>query len=179
MWRLGSSKSIRSRGRTTKENSLERQSNVNDRVSALDPLSHISHLGGHRSRVRTWRFQEHPNHTYLIRLAVRNAGACRTAIGIHHHAPRVDTWSARFFGPHERSGPSRWQDCELRRKVVLGLDDPRGRRHLGPLVVPIGARTLENPHLETTFASRTYISADDENKLADLDRICPQPGGVI
>ena len=43
------------------------------------------------------------------RLAVRNAGAGRKAIGVRHHPPRVAPWVARPRHPHEGGG-SRWRD---------------------------------------------------------------------
>jgi 3-beta hydroxysteroid dehydrogenase/isomerase family len=61
--------------------------------STLDPVHGISPDGRHRPRdgaVRGLnpRWGAHPG-----RLAVRNAGARRAAIGVRHHPPRVDPWS--------------------------------------------------------------------------------------
>ena len=38
------------------------------------------------------------------RLAVRNAGARRTAIGVRHHPPRVAPWVGRPRHPHDGEG---------------------------------------------------------------------------
>src|SRR6266545_6295998 len=75
----------------TRRISNETQRYANHRVSALDPLRHVSPGGRHRLRDVTGK----PLcGGHLRRLAVR---ARRTAIGVHHHAPRV----ALFVGRSE------------------------------------------------------------------------------
>ena len=47
----------------------------------------------------------------LVVWLVRNAGARGTAIGVRHHAPRVDRWVGCPCHPHEGSGTCRRQDA--------------------------------------------------------------------
>ena len=53
---------------------------------------YVSPDGRHRPRVRKGRGLKPHCCAHLCRLAVRNAGARRTAIGVHHHPPRVAPW---------------------------------------------------------------------------------------
>ena len=55
------------------------------------------------------RTQEHKWHDHAGRLVIRNIGARRTAIGIHHHLSRIDPGVARPCRPHDREGTCRRQ----------------------------------------------------------------------
>src|SRR4030095_8357490 len=80
--------------------SNETQCYVNHHVSPLDPLRYVSHGGGHRSRVRAGRVQEYQWDPHDLRLALRNAGARRAAIGGHHSPPRLAPWVGRLHRSH-------------------------------------------------------------------------------
>ena len=130
---------------------------VNYHVSALDSLVYVSLDGRHRTRVRAGRVQAHWWDTHRRRLAVRNAGARRTAIGIHHHPPLVAPCFARSAYPHEGRWTCRRQDRQLERKVLLGLDALHARRD-GPLLRhPLGARTVE-PAMAPALGSGTMAT---------------------
>ena len=58
---------------------------------------------------------------HLGRLAVRNVGARRKAIGVRHHPPRVAPWVARPRPPHDGGG-SRRRDRQVQRSLLLYLD---------------------------------------------------------
>ena len=85
-----------------------------------------------------------PPGAHLRRLAVRNAGARRTAIGVHHHAPRVALFVGRPDRPHEGEGCRRHQqDRQFQRTLLLRLDADRDRRARALLRHPLSARTVE------------------------------------
>ena len=67
----------------------------------------------------------------------------RTAIGVHHHAPRVAGWIGRPCPPHEGGGTCRRQDRQLQRSLFLGLDPDHAGRDLDLFRHPRGARTME------------------------------------
>ena len=76
-------------------------------------------------------------------MAVRNAGARRTAIRVRHHAPRVSSWIGHSHHPHDGSRcwcPDR-QDPE--RSLPLRLDNHRARGDHAFLCHPLSARTVE------------------------------------
>src|SRR5271157_2869697 len=71
----------------TRRISNETQHHVNHRVSALDPLADASHYGRHRP----WDIEGRELKHCVGRsrgVAVRDAGARRTAVGACHHAAR-------------------------------------------------------------------------------------------
>src|ERR1051326_2091084 len=76
----------------TRRTSNEAQRYVNRRVSALDPLVDVSPDGRHHPRDGKGRNLKPRCCTHPGRLAVRNAGARRTAIRVRHHPPRVAPW---------------------------------------------------------------------------------------
>src|SRR6266704_3513016 len=78
------------------------------------------------------------------RLAVRNAGACRTAVGVRHHARRVAPWAVHACHPRDGSGRrfSR-RDRQVQRSLLVRLDASRARRNCDVLPHPLGARTVE------------------------------------
>src|SRR6267378_937909 len=76
----------------------ETQRYVNHHVSALDPLHDVSPDGRHHPRDGLGRGLKPVWGANPGRLAVRNAGARRTAIGVRHCSPTTRTWK----------GPSRW-----------------------------------------------------------------------
>jgi len=81
---------------------------------------------------------------HLRRLAVRNAGARRTAIGVHHHAPSVALFVGRPRRPHEGEGCRRHQqDRQFQRTLLFRLDADRDRRDRALLRHPLGARTVK------------------------------------
>src|SRR5262249_39752401 len=106
---------------------------------------------GARRGLRPW-WGTHPG-----RLAVRNAGARGTAIGIHHHAAGVDPGVGRPRPPHEGSGTRRRQNRQLRRSLFLGLDAHRAGRELDLLRNPFGARTVE-PAMGSVSIVRVLLS---------------------
>ena len=65
-----------------------------------------------------------------------------TAIGVRHHAARVDQWVGCPCHPHEGSGTCRRQDCQFQWSLFLGLDAHRARRDLDLLHHPLGARPV-------------------------------------
>ena len=110
-------------------------------LSILLPV--VSLVGQHRPRDRAGtalnlHWGAHPG-----RLAVRNSGARRTAIGVRHHPPRIAPWGGHAPRPHEGGRTGRGQDCRLQRSLVLGLDAPRARRDRYLLPHPLSARTVE------------------------------------
>ena len=131
---------------------------VNHYVSDLNPLIYISHIGRHRPRTRTRGIQEPQWGVDRRRLAVRNAGARRTAIGVHHHPPRIAAWVCRPPRTPERGGTCRRQDRQLEWKTLLGLDALHARRDLGLLRRPLSARTLEPAMAPVSIAHCTVYS---------------------
>ncbi len=69
-------------------------------------------------------------------LGVRNAGAGRAAIGLHHTYPRVTPWAGRPWGPHDGGG-----DRQVDR-LLLRLDNDGARCVRELLPHPFSARTL-------------------------------------
>src|SRR5229473_7798309 len=114
----------------TRRISNEEQRYVNHHVSALDPPSYLSPGGRHRVRVGAGRARKpHYGGALLRRLAVRDAGACRTAIGVHHHVPLVALLVGRPLRPHEGEGCRRHQPPRpYRRTLLFRLDALRDRR---------------------------------------------------
>jgi len=128
----------------TRSISIETQRYAKHRVSALDPLPDVSPVGRNRPRDGAWRAQYARSGAYPGRLAVWNAGARRAAIGIYHHAPRVDLWDGDPHTAHDGSGICRRQDRpRLQRSLLLGLGELRALRDLVILPHPLGARTVE------------------------------------
>ncbi len=120
-----------------------KQGHINHHVSALDPLHGISPWGRHRPRDRAGRGQHPRWGAHPRRLAVRNAGARRAAVGARHHPPRVARWGGRPCHPHDGSRTCWRQDRQLQRSLFLGLDAHRARRDRDLLRHPLGARTVE------------------------------------
>ena len=89
--------------------------------------------------------QPHLGHAHLRGLAVHNAGACRTAIGVHHHASPVAFFVGRSDRPHEGAeGCRRYQQTrQYQRTLLLRLDAARDRRARALLRHPLSARTVE------------------------------------
>src|SRR5437870_12055177 len=129
----------------TRRISNEKQLYANHHVSALAPLSYVSPGGRHRVRVGAGRARKpHYGGALLRRLAVRNAGACRTAIWVHHHAPSVALFVGRPLRPHEGEGCRRRQQARrYQRTLLFRLDAARDRRARALLRHPLGARTVE------------------------------------
>src|SRR5882724_1290507 len=125
--------------------SNEEQPYVNHHVSAPAPLSYVSPGGRHRVRVGAGRARKpHYGGALLRRLAVRDAGACRTAIWIHHHAPSVALFVGRSLRSHEGEGRRRHQQArQYRRTLLFRLDAARDWRARALLRHPLGARTVE------------------------------------
>src|SRR5207244_12983245 len=114
----------------------EKQRYVNHHVSALAPLSYVSPGERHRVRVGAGRARKpHYGGALLRRLAVRDAGARRTAIWVHHHVPLVALFIGRPLRPHEGEGRRRRQQArQYQRTLLLRLDsdsDWRVRAILG------------------------------------------------
>ena len=120
----------------------ETQHYVNHHFAAVDSANDISYSGRHRSRVRAGRFQEHPNDPHDLHLGFWNGGTRRQAIGLHHHAARIDSRVPCFPRPYERCGTCRRQDRKLRRKILLGVYGPRARRNRALLCCALGARLV-------------------------------------
>src|SRR6266705_211882 len=80
----------------------------------------------------------------LRRLAVRDAGACRTTIWVHHHVPLVALFIGRALRPHEGEGRLRRQQARrYQRTLLFRLDAARDWRARALLRHPRGARTVE------------------------------------
>src|SRR5208282_4932192 len=125
----------------TRRISNETQRYVNHRVSALDPLLYVSPDGRHRPRDGARNaFKPHCG-AHPGRVAVRNAGAGRKAIGIRDHPPRVAPWVGRPCHPHEGGGGRR-RDRQVQRSLLLYLDTPRARRYRALLRHPRSARVM-------------------------------------
>src|SRR5882762_8973495 len=129
----------------TRRISNEKQLYVNHHVSAHAPLSYVSPGGRHRVRVGAGRARKpHYGGALLRRLAVRDAGACRTAIGIHHHVPLFALFVGRPLRPHEGEGCRRRQQARrYQRTLLFRLDAAHDWRARALLRHPLGARTVE------------------------------------
>ena len=137
----------------------ERKRCVNRHVSDLDSPGYISPVGRHRAWIRAGWIQARQRDAYIRGLAVRNAGAHRTAIGVHHRPPRVAAWFGHAAGTHEGSGACRRQDREFRRKVVLGVDAHSARRDCVFLRHTLGAWTMETTTREESQCDDELTSA--------------------
>src|SRR5713101_730251 len=122
--------------------SNETQRYVNHRVSALDPLHDVSPDGRHHPRDGLGTGLEPLWGANPGRLAVRNAGARRTAIGVRHHPPRVAPWVGHPRPPHDGEGCRR-RLRQVQWSLLLRLDAHRARRDRALLRHPLGARTVE------------------------------------
>src|SRR5438270_5862098 len=110
-------------------------------VSALDPLADASHHGRHRPWDIEGRVVKHRAHRPRG-LAVRDAGARRTAIGARHHAARRVARGSDAGHAHE--GNTLRRDRQVHRRLLFRLDTLGARRTRGPHVHPLGARTVES-----------------------------------
>src|SRR6185437_7846054 len=122
----------------TRRISNETKRDVNHRVSALDPLADASHYGRHRP----WDIEGRALKHCVGRsrgVAVRDAGARRTAIGARHHAARGVVRGSHARHAHE--GGTLRRDSQVRRRLLLSMDTLGARRTRGPH--PLGARTME------------------------------------
>src|SRR5882762_3902884 len=128
----------------TRRISNEKQLYVNHHVSALAPLSYVPPGGRHRVRVGAGGARKpHDGGALLRRLAVRDAGACRTAIGVHHHAPLVALFIGPPLPPHERKGCRRRQQArQYQRTLLFRLDAARDWRARALLRHPLGGRRM-------------------------------------
>src|SRR5205807_2065412 len=124
----------------------EKQRHVNHLVSALAPLSYVSHGGRHRVRVGAGRARKpHYGGALLRRLALRDTGALRATLGVYHHAPSVALFVGRPLRPHE-GAEGRWrrqQARQYRRTLLFRLDAARDWRAWALLLHPLRARTVE------------------------------------
>src|SRR5437773_2027541 len=142
--------------------SNEEQPYVNHHVSAPAPLSYVSPGGRHRVRVGAGRARKpHYGGALLRRLAVRDAGACRTAIGVHYHVPLVALFTGRPLRPHEGEGCRRRQQARrYQRTLVFRLDAARDRRARALLRHPLSARTVEPAMAPAPLVRRSIESLD-------------------
>jgi len=103
------------------------------------------HLAGDRVRVGAGRARKpHYGGALLRRLAIRNAGAFRTAIGVHHHIRLVALFIGRSLHPHEWEGRRRHQQARQHQRTSLfRLDTAGDWRARALLRHPRGARTVE------------------------------------
>ena len=86
-----------------------------------------------------------PSNTALARsrgVAVRDAGARRTAIGARHHAARRVVRGSHARHAHE--GGTLRRDRQVHRRLLLRLDTLGARRARGLHLHPLGARTVES-----------------------------------
>ena len=123
---------------------IETQRYINHYVSALDPLLYVSPGGRHHPRVRKGRALKPHCGAHLRPLAVRNAGARWTAIGVHHRLHPVVPFDGHSLPPHE--GERCWrreQHRQFHRRFLLRLDADRARRDRALLRHSLGARTVE------------------------------------
>src|SRR5438105_1221634 len=129
----------------TRRISNEKQLYINHHVSAPAPLSYLSPGGRHRVRVGAGRALKPGGHgAHLRRLAVRDAGACRTAVGVHHHVPLVALFIGCPLRPHDGEGRRRRQQAhQYQRTLLFRLDAARDWRAWWLLRHPLGARTVE------------------------------------
>ena len=121
--------------------SNEAKRNLGRHVSALDPLANASHYGRHRP----WDIEGRALKHCVGRsrgVAVRDAGARRTAIGVRHHAARRVVRGRHARHPHE--GGTLWRDRQVHRRLLLCLDTLGARRARGLHLHPLGARTVES-----------------------------------
>jgi hypothetical protein len=125
----------------TRRISNETQRHVNHRVSALDPLDHASRDGRHRPRDGQGTARKPHCHSHPGRLAIRHAGAHRTATGVHHHPHRRDLCDGHARHPLEGDGNR--QRREVQRGLLLPLDALRARCTRDIFHHPLGARTVE------------------------------------
>ena len=106
--------------------SNEKQLYVNHRVSALDPLLYSSPGGRHPQGDGAGNAHKPHCHSHLCLLAVRNASARRTAIGVHHHPPRRALFVGRPPRAHEGQRCRHYQQTpQLRRTLLFRLDTDR------------------------------------------------------
>ena len=138
--------------------SNETQHYPNHHVSALDPPVFDSPVGRYRPRVRTGWIQAHTGDTYCDRLAVRNARAGWSAVGVHHHPARIGPRVAHASCSHEGSRTRRRPDRWLQRSSSLGLDAPRGGRDLVLLCDSRGAGIVEPATKQGLNAGKTHSS---------------------
>src|SRR5204862_429691 len=125
----------------TRRISNETKRDVNHRVPALDPLADASHYGRHRP----WDIEGRALKHCVGRsrgVAVRDAGARRTAIGVRHHAARRVVRGRHARHPHE--GGTLRRDRQVHRRLLLRLDTLGARRARGLHLHPLGARTVES-----------------------------------
>src|SRR5437762_14068624 len=125
----------------TRRISNETKRDVNHRISALDPLADASHYGRHRS----WDIEGRTLKHCVGRsrgVAVRDAGARRTAIWARHHAARRVVRGSHARHAHE--GGTLRRDRQVLRRLLFRLDTLGARRARGPHFHPLGARTVES-----------------------------------
>src|SRR5690348_12480098 len=125
----------------TRRISNETKRDVNHRVSALDPLADASHYRRHRP----WDIEGRVLKHCVGRsrgVAVRDAGARRTAIGVRHHAARRVVRGGHAGHAHE--GGTLRRDRQVHRRLLLRLDTLGARRARGLHLHPLGARTVES-----------------------------------
>ena len=125
----------------TRRISNETKRYVNHRVFALDPLADASHYGRHRP----WDIEGRALKHCVGRsrgVAVRDAGARRTAIGVRHHAAGRVVRGRHARHPHE--GGTLWRDRQVHRRLLLCLDTLGARRARGLHLHPLGAGTVES-----------------------------------
>jgi hypothetical protein len=107
-------------------NTYEAQLHVNHRVAALDPLLYVSPGGRHPPGDRAGNSHKPHCGAHLCVLAVRNASARRTAIGVYHHPPRRAFFVGRPPRTHEGQGRRhRQQTPQLQRTFLFRLDTDR------------------------------------------------------
>src|SRR5258708_39195643 len=107
----------------TRKTSNETQHFVNHRISVLDPLVDLSPVGRHRPRHGKRRDLKPCRCAHSGRLALRNAGARRTAIRVRHHPAWVAPWIRHPHHPHERGWYWRPGGERPQRSLLLRLDD--------------------------------------------------------
>src|SRR5947209_5032614 len=125
--------------------SNETEPSVNHCVPALNSLHHASLGGRHCLWIRAGNGRKPHSRPHRCRLAVRDASARRTAVGVHHYPPRIAPFVGRPHRSHAGQGRRRREpDGEHQRTLLLRVDAARARRDRVVRRHLISARTVES-----------------------------------
>src|SRR6516165_5416164 len=124
----------------------EAQPDANHHVAALDSVHDVSLYRGHSPRqgrnTRGGWLNPHYS-THPARLAVRNLGARRTAVGLHHHDCWFVAWAGNASLPRYRSGRSVSRPTRQGQwRLLIRLDASRARTDSDALSRSRGAWTV-------------------------------------